>query len=111
MQFSSEIINLAAQAIIALLGLGCLWLLSKAGALLRVRIDSEETTEIVKLVYQIVAAAEQQFKKDDPNGSKRKQYVINLLTEMGFKITEELNALIEAAVFELNLEQKNEAAE
>lgn len=106
---TTEITNLIAQVIIALLGLGCLWLLTKARHILKVRAEAEEATELDKLIYQLVAAAEQQLKAEDPTGQVRKQYVIDLLTKLGFEVNAEINARIEAAVYAINLEQKHEA--
>lgn len=106
---TTEITNLIAQIILVLLGLGCLWLLTKARHILKVRAEAEEATELDKLIYQLVAAAEQTLKKDDPTGEARKKYVVDLLTEFGIKVTAEINARIEAAVYAINLEQKHEA--
>ena len=54
-----------------------------------------------------VRSAEQLFKDIPKSGAGKKQYVINLLKEKGVEITmEELNALIESAVKELELLEK-----
>lgn len=106
-----DFIDLVARIIIALLGLGCLWLLTKAKSLLKIRAEAEEATELDKLIYQLVAAAEQQLKAEDPTGQVRKQYVIDLLTKLGFEVNAEINARIEAAVYAINLEQKHEAGQ
>ena len=60
--------------------------------------------EIYRHVEIAVLAAEQILKIQDPDGSKRKQYVIDFLNSKGFKLSpQELDIIIEAAVKELNL--------
>jgi len=49
-----------------------------------------------------VEAAEQMLKDDDPDGTKRKAYVIEQLCVLGYTITEEINAYIESEVYKLN---------
>lgn len=59
--------------------------------------------EIYRYVETAVLAAEQILKIQDPDGSKRKQYVIDFLNSKGFKLSpQELDTIIEAAVKELN---------
>ena len=59
--------------------------------------------EIYRYAEIAVLAAEQIFKIQDPDGSKRKQYVIDFLNSKGFKLNpQELDIIIEAAVRELN---------
>lgn len=59
--------------------------------------------EIYRYVEIAVLAAEQILKIQDPDGSKRKQYVIDFLNSKGFKLSpQELDTIIEAAVKELN---------
>lgn len=59
--------------------------------------------EIYCHVEIAVLAAEQILKIQDPDGSKRKQYVIDFLNSKGFKLSpQELDTIIEAAVKELN---------
>ena len=59
--------------------------------------------EIYRYAEIAVLAAEQLFKIHDPNGSKRKEYVVEFLNSKGFKLSpQELDTIIEAAVKELN---------
>lgn len=59
--------------------------------------------EIYRYAEIAVLAAEQILKIQDPDGSKRKQYVIDFLNSKGFKLNpQELDIIIEAAVKELN---------
>jgi hypothetical protein len=59
-----------------------------------------------KAVKEAVWAAEQLLKKNDPTGEKRKKFVEEYILSK-FKISkEELDVLIEAAVRQLNIIQK-----
>lgn len=63
---------------------------------------AEQQKEINAWVKIAVSAAEQIF-KGSGRGEEKKQYVIAWLKERGFTVDEnELDALIEAAVYELN---------
>lgn len=104
---TEQIINLIAQIVIAVVGLGVLTLISRARKALKKKTEEADATALDKLIYELVAAAEQQLKKDDPSGFARKQYVVDLLEQLGYAVNAELNARIEAAVFDLNLAQKN----
>lgn len=69
---------------------------------IRSKTTAEQQKEINAWVKIAVAAAEQIF-KGSGRGEEKKQYVIAWLKERGFTVDEaELDALIEAAVYELN---------
>lgn len=101
---TDTIINLIVEVVFALFALGGIYCLTQISKRLKAEIESGDADEFEKMLYKFVKAAEQMFKKDDPTGEKRKAYVVERLCELGIKITEEINALIEAAVFDLNLE-------
>lgn len=62
----------------------------------------EQQTEIAAWVKIAVKAAEQLY-TGCGRGEEKKQYVLNWLNERGIKVnTDELDAMIESAVFELN---------
>ena len=63
-----------------------------------------------KLIDELVRAAEQMFKKDDPSGSTRLDYVEGMLIAEGYDLTETIRAQIESKVFQINLEQRGDAA-
>lgn len=109
MMFSGDIMSLVVKVIFAVAGLFCVWALTRLSANLKIQAESAQATELDKLIYHLVAAAEQTLKEVDPNGTLRKKYVVDLLEELGFKVSQEINARIEAAVYDLNLEQ-NEIA-
>lgn len=63
---------------------------------------AQQREDIGFWVYMAVAAAEQIF-QIPKSGEAKKKYVIDYLLKLGIKLTdEELNILIEAAVYELN---------
>ena len=101
---TDTIINLIVEIIFALFVVGCLYFLSLAGKRLQAEIEDGDATQFEKIIYKFVRAAEQMLKKDDPDGTKRKEYVIDRLRELGVEITNEIEALIEAAVYDLNIE-------
>lgn len=69
---------------------------------IRSKTTAEQQKEINAWVKIAVSAAEQIF-KGSGHGEEKKQYVIAWLKERGFTVDEaELDALIEAAVYELN---------
>ena len=69
---------------------------------IRSKTTAEQQKEINAWVKIAVAAAEQIF-KGSGRGEEKKQYVIAWLNERGVSVHEaELDALIEAAVYELN---------
>jgi hypothetical protein len=70
------------------------WLVEKVGA--------EKAEKLRKLIEELVAAAEQMFKEDDPTGEIRKKYVEQQVEALGYQITEDVNAMIESMVWRLN---------
>lgn len=94
-----NIINLAIEVIAVILA-G--FVLPKLRAYLKAKLDAEQWEALKRLVTVLVEAAEQTLKEDDPTGKLRKQYVVSQLHELSYDVTEEVNALIEAAVYGLN---------
>ena len=68
---------------------------------LAAKIEAQKATEIDKLIYQFVCAAEQLLKASDPTGEKRNAYVLKLLSEIGVVITDVIKAKIEADVLKM----------
>ena len=58
------------------------------------------------LVNRLVKAAEQMFYAEDPDGSVRRGYVMDMLMEAGYELTDALRAEIEENVFDVNLAKK-----
>lgn len=66
--------------------------------------SSQETIKI--LITSFAEAAEQLLHDNDPDGSKRMQYVKNHLTAAGIEITSDIVSMIEGAVWEINNQNK-----
>lgn len=76
---------------------------------IKTNVTSEELTTIKTWVSIAVQAAEMIY-TESGKGSEKKQYVIEFLNSKGFTLNiEELNNLIEAAVWELKLAEKEKA--
>ena len=90
-------------------------LISLAGAILtgvvipyiRAKTTKQQRDNIYTIIQSAVWAADQMFKANDPTGGIRLQWVMNQLKETNLDVTEsELMRLIEQAVKELNLAEK-----
>lgn len=69
------------------------------------KIDAAKLAQIVEWVGIAVRAAEQIY-NESGMGEKKKQYVLDFLADKGFTIDpNSINAMIEAAVKNLNIEQ------
>lgn len=69
------------------------------------KIDAAKLTQIVEWVGIAVRAAEQIY-NESGMGEKKKQYVLDFLADKGFTLDpNSINAMIEAAVKNLNIEQ------
>lgn len=93
------IIDLAIELVVVILA-G--FVLPKLRAYLSAKLSAEEYAALVKLITALVEAAEQTLKDDDPTGKLRKNYVVNQLKTLNYEITEEVDALIESAVYGIN---------
>lgn len=67
------------------------------------KIGEEKAAKLAEYIEKFVKAAEQMYKEVDETGEKRKQYVIDQLRDLGYVITDEINARIESEVFDINL--------
>ena len=76
--------------------------LKKIKEYIEVQKQSIQNKDLLLLIDSFVEAAEQMFKADDPTGSKRKSYVEEQLIALGYAINNQIDAYIEAAVYELN---------
>ena len=61
-----------------------------------------EDEKLRALIESFVEAAEQLLKDDDPTGEKRKHYVEENLKQLGYVLNDQVNAYIEAYVFDVN---------
>ena len=97
-----EIIKMMAEIVISILGLGVLYLLLIVKKWLNLRISEKKANNLDLIIWQFVNAAEQMFKDEDPTGKQRKEYVLHRLKDLGYTMTDFLNAKIESAVFDVN---------
>lgn len=94
--------NLMYQILMAVLTLIALVLTGFAVPWLKAKLGAENLSTVEMWINDAVAAAEQIFKLSG-SGPSKKTYVMEFLKGKGITITdEELDALIEAAVYELN---------
>lgn len=107
---SPELVELITRAVFALVCIGFLFLLRSIKDYLAVKAENGQITGLDLLIADFVDAAQQLLKESDPDGSKRKQYVIDCLMAIGVAITDEIDARIEAAVFRQKLEIRKAAA-
>ena len=73
------------------------YIIPKLRAYLSAKLTAERMAELDRLVKAFVEAAEQTL----DNGVDKKAYVVKQLQDLGYEITSELDALIEAAVYGL----------
>lgn len=105
-----EIINIIIKliAIIIVIGMGCIVknLTNKYTEYMNTEQDEKKKEHLRLFIAELVRAAEQMYKKDDPNGSERFEYVCEMLIDAGYRISTEVNAMIESEVFKINTIQK-----
>lgn len=66
------------------------------------KLSKEQQEQLEKAIQIAVQAAEQIYKNKPQSGTSKKEYVLKLLADKGWKVnTEEINALVEAKVNEL----------
>lgn len=98
-----DIINIIIKVVATLLAFGAAWLGRYLVSFLKTNLDEKQEVLLDQLIADLVAAAEQMYKKDDPDGSERMQYVQTMLVEAGYEVTEFVQAMIESKVFSINL--------
>lgn len=99
MDIYTHIGEIIAAIIVALFAM----LVPKLRAYLTAAAQKTQTEELLEFIYELVRAAEQQYKKNDPTGEKRLSYCKKILfDEKGISLTPEIRAIIEGAVYELN---------
>lgn len=97
-----ELINVCIKIVVTLVLMGAIYLGKWLIAWLKSKLDIQEAARLDKFVTELVSAAEQMFKHDDPSGENRLGYVQGMLMEAGYDLTDAVRALIEAKVFEIN---------
>lgn len=98
-----QIIDIIIKVLATLLALGAGWLGKYLINLLKANLDEKNDARLDMFIRELVPAAEQMFKADDPDGTARYGYVVKMLTEAGYEITDAIKALIESKVFDINM--------
>ena len=101
-----EILNIFIKLGVSLLGLLLGVLLQEAKKYLQAKLSNEERAKLENLVKTLVAAAEQMYGTEDPDGGKRLGYVQNMLRDAGVELTDAVRAIIESQVQNLNSSKK-----
>lgn len=68
--------------------------------------ESIDNEELRLMIDSFVKSVEQTLKKDDPTGTIRLAEVKRLLVEAGVSVTDIVESMIEAAVYEINMNGK-----
>ena len=98
-----EIIDIIVKIAATLLALGIGYLGRFLVKWLKSILDEKGDAKLDMFIAELVAAAEQMYKKEDPDGSIRLDYVQEMLVAAGYDVTNAVQALIESKVFEINL--------
>lgn len=96
------IVNILGKLIAAAFVSAIYFALKEAKSFLIAKKEEIQDEKLRMLIESFVEAAEQLLKDADPTGEKRKQYVEQNLEQLGYVITSEINAQIEACVFDIN---------
>lgn len=98
-----EIFDIIIRVLASLLAIGAGWLCKYLVNWLKFKLNDEQDAKLDLFIAELVAAAEQMYKKEDPDGTVRLMYVQKMLAEAGYDITEAVQALIESKVYSINL--------
>lgn len=101
-----EIIDIVIKVVATLLALGLGWLGKYLISWLKTKLNDNQAEKLDLFIAELVAAAEQMYKETDTDGTMRLRYVESMLIQAGYDITNEIKALIEAKVFEVNIANK-----
>jgi hypothetical protein len=94
-----EILTIIIRIAIIILSIGATWLTAWAKRYFTEKLGEEKTKKLDDIISTLTAAADQMLKTDDPDGSIRYQYVISELKNLGYTITDYIEAQIEARVY------------
>lgn len=98
-----QIIDIIIKIVATLLLAGAGWLGKYVITYLRNNLDAKEVAFLDSFIAELVAAAEQLYAEADETGSIRRGYVQKMLVEAGYEITEAVQAMIEAKVYDINI--------
>ena len=94
-------LNIIADVLSSLLFMAILFVLKKGYDFLERKISAEDMAELDKFIEELTAAADQMYKKVDPDGSIRFEFVKEALRKAGYQITDAIVVKIESCVFHL----------
>lgn len=97
-----EILNIIIKLAGALVGVFAVWVLNSATNYLKGKLTASEQEQLRTFISALVAAAEQLYRAEDPDGNVRLGYVQGMLIEAGYDLTDAVRALIESEVYSLN---------
>lgn len=98
-----NIMDIIIKVAATLLAMGLGYLGKFAIQWLKGKLNEQQTEKLDLFVTELCYAAEQMFKEADPDGTIRRRYVENMLSQAGYELTDAVRALIESKVFEINL--------
>lgn len=98
-----ELINIIIKVVAMLLAMGAGYLGKYIVKVLKANLDEKNDAMLDLFIEELVAAAEQMFKKNDPDGVIRLEYVQDSLLDAGYEITAAVRAMIESKVYSINL--------
>lgn len=107
---TEQIIDILIRIGVLLLIYGGILLGGKLKELIAKELSAEEKAFLDKVIQEFVTAAEQMFKNEDEDGTIRLNYVQQMLIEAGYELTDEIRAMIESKVYEVNLKSKGVSA-
>ena len=93
-----EIVTILIRIII---GVTAIYVIPKIRELIENKIGTANAKILDKYISDFVQAADQLYKTSDPTGEIRNKYVKGQLINLGYVITDIINAQIESKVFEL----------
>lgn len=113
-----EFIDIGLKVLVALLSFAGVWLVTKLQTLwpqvkawIVSKTDLINEEQLDKLVADVVKAADQLYKQEDPTGEKRNNYVVESLTAAGVEVTDLVLAKVEAKVLDLGHQAKEQISE
>ena len=100
----NEIIDILIKLAGTVLATIIAYLAKEAISYVKTKREKEEKNALDKFICELVHAAEQMLKNEDPTGSARLSYVQQMLIEAGYELTDAVRATIEAYVYKINAE-------
>lgn len=97
-----EIIDIIIKVVATLLAFGAAWLGKYLVSWLKSKLNEKDAAKLDLFITELVAAAEQLYKKSDTDGTMRLNYVESMLIQAGYEITNSVRAMIESKVYEIN---------